>query len=366
MPKSPSFSSKFKSLFSSNTKTSPSSSPDLSNMPPEFQKAYKTAQNAPNIPDVPVFEFTADIEDNLRSLTNRIRDLESQLGSCKALSKSKYLDQGTIEHLYQCQDRLECALEESFMIRSSIVPPDSRKLLYPQLLQKSVDLCNSIASEVHISHKKYRLASFALGISKYLAGGHLPDVDIVKEHQDNLESAKAGEQACKKALVAIFAPHYGDALGTRPKTLCTLTGNALLDYVALDCQRHNISLTSKGYEDRLSGLDPASTEYLDALKKTQVSSYLVAVLDLVLDAICPDGCPSPSPILSAESLYQAQRSVDEIYSNALKLTELTSYINSADSTAESEKRRESLQEKLDSANSEMQLAAVKLSESYSL
>ena len=354
----------FFSSFKGKSGSSPKSG--LPSASPEFQKAYELSKNAPIVPDIPRFTFTGNIEENLRSLTNRIRDLEDQLNLCTSLSKSKYLDSATIERLYQCQDRLECALEESFLIRGFIVPPDCRKLLHSQLLQKSIDVSNSIVERLHESHQKYRTSSIALDIFKHLHGGVLPDTDSVKEHQSNLEDATFKEQQCGNSFVVLFSPHYGEPVGRNSKTLYILTGNVVLDYVALDCKRHNFNLSAKNYEKKLSSIDSTSDEFHSIVEKFHAASYLEALTKLIMDAISPDGCPVAAPQIAPDSLQRAQSLLDEIFSDALRLNKFSSYINSAENELEIQKRRDSFQSKLDEANEDMQLAAVKLSEIYNL
>lgn len=364
MPKDSSFSSKFKSFFSNGKTTSPPK-PDLSNTPSEFQKAYEASKNPPHVPEVPLYVFSASIEDNLKSLTDRINDLEEQLNWCKSLSLGKYIDHDTVERLYQCIDRLECAWEESILIREGILPSDSRPLLSPCFTDKELVIFPLIVNQLHEKHFSIRAISMGLAINRYLQSKQPSKGRSFRDLEENLELLKKEEDSTKSAFIRMVAPHYGSPADRSPNSFHKMTGNVVIDYASLDTVRQNFARRSREVEQKLQNMDTDSPELVSSSIEGLCLGYFTSSLQFdILQAISPDGCPSPSPDLSPESLRAAQSLIDEIYSNILQVYKLNVYIHSTESDIESQKRKDEVQSQIDKANSIIRLASEKLNKIY--
>lgn len=365
MPKDSSFSSKFKSFFSSNSKASPPSEPDLSNTPREFQEAYEASKNPPHVPEIPLYAFSASIEENLKSLTDRINDLEEHLNWCKSLSRGKYIDRDTVERLYQCIDRLECAWEESILIREGILPPDSRPLLSPRFTDKELAIFPLIVKQLHEKHSSVRSASMGLDISRYLQSKQPSEGRSLRDLEENLELLKKEEHSTKSAFIRMVVSHYGSPVNRSPNSFHTLTGNVVVDYASLDTVRQNFARRSRELEQKMQDMDTNSPELTSSSIEGICLGYFTSTLQLdILQAISPDGCPPPSPDLSPESLRTAQSLIDEIYSSVLQVYKLNVYIYSAGSNLESQKRKDAAQSQIDNANSIIRLDSEKLNRIY--
>ena len=347
MSKRPSFSSRIKSFFSQDANA-------------------QDVPSIPSVPDVPLYVFSDSIEDNLKSLTDRINDLENLLDSCRSLSLGKYIDRDTAHRLSLCADRLECALEESAAIRGGILPPDGRPLLSPLFTNKELSALSLIVSQLHQKHSAVKTVSLALKLKHCIESSDSSIVADTSDLEKGLAALKEEEREIRNLFVKVAVSHYGLPSECSKNSPCKITGNIVVDYASLDDIRRIFASRARDVNQKIQDAD---SECLNDTRKTVrdiCASYVSTSLQTdILSAISPDGsCPSPAPDLPPESVRIVQSLVDDIYSNICVIYGAQIHISSALDNAETQKRKAEVQAKIDVATAAIHQSSDKLAAIY--
>lgn len=367
-------SSRIKAFFAPKSNSSASSPPDssalnvkLSDLPKEFQDAFTASQNAPDVPDIPLFVLTGDIEKDVQAISERIQSLQNQVDSCKNLVNGGNLDSASTEYLYQHQTHFEIALDESILIHDGMVPPDGRKLISRYLSKSELELAQRTIEQLCKAYHDYKYNFMALELIKYIHKNNPSQSDNIRKKEQELKVLQNIYNDTFKKLVPIFSSHYEPSKlePPNPKSIYKLIGNSIMDSSALRSRLHSFTITSQKYEQQLNSLNRDSPRYNDVLQKFLAAHFLVLETQLLFDSVSPDSSKSNSPvILSPENVHRAQSLLDLICEQTILMNQVYSYINSAGSQIESENRKKSFDKDLASLQSNIHTAAGELYRIY--